>query len=283
MSTFQLLFELIRLGHARGPSSAADLVHALVGGAFDVAEAVRSFQAFHGLEPTGVLADVADKLAAARCGHPDVMASSSAPCRWPDPNVTFNQRVTLPQLPASRVAALYRQAWDQWAAVCGLNPVEVADPTPVHAVNVFARQGDGLADQFDSAGTILAWSQLPCGVSADATLSQVFNDREPWTEGMFLAVACHEIGHAIGLPHRQGRCLMNPYYDPSITAPTDLDAADAQALYGPPAAPPAAPPTAAPGLPTPPPPPGLPSAASFVLNVTEAGSYLVTLSVAKQG
>ena len=55
-----------------------------------------------------------------------------------------------------------------------------------------------------------------------------------WTASSFLAVATHEIGHALGLAHTSvSGSLMEPYYNPSITTPQADDIAGIQAIYGP--------------------------------------------------
>lgn len=283
MNLIQAAGAIARLGHlTRGSTPVRDLILDLFAGKVPVADMIAAFQRFHGLAETGELdGPTVALLKQPRCLHPDVLASGASPCKWPDRNVTWHQRITLAQLPADRVAALYAQAWNQWAAVCGLNPIEVRDATPDKAVNVYARTGQGIPDQFDQAGTILAWSQLPCGVSVGSTLNQVFNAAEPWSESMFLAVACHEVGHAIGLPHIPGKCLMNPYYDPSITAPQPADVAEAVARYGAPSAPDPAPaPTPGPGQGTPVPSPS--NAVQILVDVTEPGKYLLSVSMAKQ-
>lgn len=266
---------LIRLGHAGSAKSVADLVVDLLAGRLKITDLVRSFQTFHGLTPTGELKEIGPKIALPRCACPDVMAASTTPCKWPGPNVTYHQSIALPTIAPEKVAALYQAAWNQWSGVCGLNPLLVG-PDPRFRANVSARSGEGAADQFDAGGSILAWSQLPLGADANTELLQVFNDLEPWTEAMFLAVACHEIGHAIGLSHSPGACLMNPYYDPTITAPTPADASAAQALYGPPR-PKSLPLAPAPANP-PAPVPSSVSPASFILDFPVAGKYLVTIS-----
>ena len=273
MNSIQAALFLIRLGHAGVAKPLSELFDDLVAGKLNVTDLVLAYQVYHKLTQTGSLDDVMPHLTLPRCGHPDVMADSTVPCRWPDPNVTYHQVIALAQLPPDRVQALYEQAWNQWAAVSGLNPKPCYTPAPGKVVNVNARAGSGAADSFDAAGTILAWSQLPLDAQVTTQLNQVFNAAEAWTESMFLAVACHEIGHAIGLPHSPGNCLMNPYYSEAITAPTPVDAANAAALYGPASEPAPSPPA---GANPPAVPPG--PAASFILDVPVPGKYLVTIT-----
>lgn len=242
-------WRLWALGHGGAGGPTVNMIQQLVSGDLSLDELVKRYQTWHGLEVTGRFEDVVEHLDRPRCVHPDTLAASSSACRWPDTLVYYSQAIRLGQLDPARLDALYSQAWASWSAVCGLEARK--NPPELHA-NVAARSGDGVGDNFDAAGTVLAWSQLPCGVSMNQHLEQVFNDREPWTEEMFLAVAAHEIGHAIGLPHLPGPNLLNPYYTPGITTPQPADIREAVARYGPPKTPPPAPAPAAGNPPEPP-------------------------------
>lgn len=239
-----------------------------------LSEALKSFQAFHGLEPTGQIdARTVEQLSRPRCAHPDVRHDRATPCHWPEPQITFAQVVKLTQIAPDRVAAIYRQAWQQWADVCGIEPHEA---TPADVVNVLARNADGTANGFDANNTILAWSELPCNASMRTQLQQEFNDLVDWTEQMLLGVACHEIGHALGFDHISGDALMNAYYDANRLKPLAKDIAVAQEAYGPPKAAPA--PASAPA-PAPAPPAKLPGTITVRVPVSQAGTYLLDLSM----
>lgn len=197
-----------------------------------IQDALKKYQSFHGLNPTGVLDDTtAVQLKLPRCGHPDVMAMGTGVCKWPMNQVTWFQAVQLAQLPADRVQAVFALAHQQWADVCGIQPTNVADSSQA---NITARAGSGPADQLDGPGGILAYSELPCGVAGNTQLHQVFDADENWVESMLLAVACHEIGHAYGLQHSTTGNLMAPYYNPAITKPQAGDIQEMVARYGPP-------------------------------------------------
>ena len=274
---FQIASFLIKLGHGAGlglspAGMAVDAVFAfLQNGGFT--GLVKAFQTFHGLKPSGALdADTLAKINANRCAHADVMASTTL-CKWPVSKVTWSQKVSLATLPGELLAPIYTRAWAAWADVCGIEPDQVLPGIPA---NVEAMSGSGKKYSLDGPGGVLAWSQLPCGASAGTRLSQVFDSSEQWDADMFLAVATHEIGHAIGIPHLGAGTLMNPYYTPGITAPTAGDIAEAVKRYGPPK------PAAAPApVPAPAPTPAAPGT-TFVVNVPEAGNYLLTLNMVKQ-
>jgi hypothetical protein len=195
-----------------------------------VKDALARYQEFNGLTKTGTLTPETEHLISLpRCGHPDVMANMSGQCAWPMTQVTWNQAIQLSQLPPDRVQAVIAQAYQQWADICGIEPTFVNDP---NQANIFSRQGSGRRDQLDGPMGILAYSELPCGVASNTQLHQVYDADENWSESMLLAVACHEIGHALGLQHSTKGNLMAPYYDPNITKPQAGDIAEMVARYG---------------------------------------------------
>ena len=270
MNLFQLALLLWKLGYMPDVKTIADVLKLLSNG---VEKFLAAFQSQHGLKPTGNL-DEATKalLKRHRCGQPDIMESRADTCKWPSNRVTWSQAIRLPTLAPDVVDRIYATAWNQWASVCGLTPVLAG---PSDAPHVRATAGAGPLNHLDGAGGVLAWSELPCGATDATRLQQMFDQSELWNEPMFLAVACHEIGHAIGLPHLPTGSLMAPYYDAKITAPTPVDIAEAVARYGPPVAP-------SDPLPKPlPNPPVPPASTTFRLDVAEPGAYLVTWSVAK--
>ncbi len=200
----------------------------------EVGDALKKYQAFTGLEPTGMLDAVTEhKLGLPRCGIPDIQMSNTngGQCAWPMTKVTWHQAVQLSQLPDDRIQAMFALAHQQWADVCGIEPVNVAN---ANQANITSRQGRGRQDQLDGPMGILAYSELPCGVAPNTQLNQVYDSAENWSEKMLLAVACHEIGHAYGLSHSTVGNLMAPYYDGNITKPQSGDIAEMVARYGPP-------------------------------------------------
>ncbi|NDC10566.1 MAG: hypothetical protein EBZ75_14750, partial [Oxalobacteraceae bacterium] len=98
--------------------------------------------------------------------------------------------------------------------------------------NIYARSGTGKKSGLDNKGGTLAWSELPCGVAENVQLDQMFDEAEDWSFNMAVAVICHELGHALGLPHLANGNLMAPYYDPNVTKPQDGDVAEIIKLYG---------------------------------------------------
>lgn len=193
--------------------------------------AIRQYQIFNGLEQTGVVGPrTAHVMARRRCGLPDFNISGrDQPCKWPMSQITYYSKLTLPGISEAQTNQAYDMAFEQWSAVCNIDPIRVDSPS---AANIFARSGKGKADSLDDRGGTLAWSELPCGVTQNMQLDQMFDEAEEWTFDMAVAVICHELGHALGLAHLGKGNLMAPYYDPNVSTPQKGDIAEMAALYG---------------------------------------------------
>jgi peptidoglycan hydrolase-like protein with peptidoglycan-binding domain len=193
--------------------------------------AVKEYQTFHGLEPTGVVGvRTAHVLARHRCGLPDFnISSGSGPCKWPMKKITYHPQLVLPGITEVQASLAFDAAIMQWANVCDIEPVRVDTPD---LANIYARSGRGRAVNLDDRGGTLAWSELPCDVSANMQLDQMFDEAENWSFDMAVAVICHELGHALGLAHLGKGNLMAPYYDPNVTKPQKGDIAEMVKLYG---------------------------------------------------
>lgn len=127
------------------------------------------------------------------------------------------------------------KAWSHWEAVCGIEPFEAM----VEGQGVVQADFRGI----DRRGGTLAWSEL-APLRGRPFLEQRYDILEPWYIGDgnpgpsqidLVAVACHEIGHALGIGHIRGRTgdLMNPIYDPAIRTPQEGDKREGLARYGP--------------------------------------------------
>lgn len=193
--------------------------------------AIREYQRFHGLKADGIVgAKTAHVLLRHRCGLPDFnISGSDVPCRWPMPRITYYSKLQLPGISSDQAAAAYDAAFAQWAAVCDIEPVRVGSP---NTANIFAKSGSGKKDGLDDRGGTLAWSELPCNVSENMQLDQMFDEAEEWSFNMAVAVICHELGHALGLAHLNKGNLMAPYYDPSVRTPQKGDIKEMVKLYG---------------------------------------------------
>jgi Matrixin/Putative peptidoglycan binding domain len=194
-------------------------------------QAIREYQRFHGLEPDG-LVDVrtAHVLERRRCGLPDFnFKSGDTACKWPHREITYFADIKLPGINDEQAKQAYDIAFSQWAAVCNIEPKRAEQH---NEANIYARSGKGKKHGLDDRGGTLAWSELPCDVTENIQLDQMFDEAEEWSFNMAVAVICHELGHALGLPHLAKGNLMAPYYDPNVTAPQEGDVREIVDLYG---------------------------------------------------
>lgn len=193
--------------------------------------AVKEYQSFHGIEPTGIVEiRTAHEMSRHRCGLPDFnLAAEGEPCKWPMRKITYYSELKLPGITDVQAALAFDAAILQWANVCDIEPVRVES---ANSANIYARSGRGKAVNLDDRGGTLAWSELPCGVHENIQLDQMYDEAETWSFDMAVAVICHELGHALGLPHLSWGNLMAPYYDPNVTKPQDGDVAEITKLYG---------------------------------------------------
>lgn len=145
-------------------------------------------------------------------------------CKWPQKRITYYENMTFPKMTREEIKKAYDQAFQQWAEVADLEPVRVESPT---GANIVVSQG-----RIDWKWGVLAWSQLPCGASANTTLTQKYDTSEDWNYNFLVATACHELGHALGLNHLGRGTLMAPTLNMNITKPQPGDIAEIQARYG---------------------------------------------------
>lgn len=219
----------------------------------DFEEAVASWQAFHGRTITGQLSEFDQTyMMQPRCGMADIMEVSGDGVRqWGIKTVTVshNMAVTgMTNLTAQQIIDAYQAAVDAWNAVCGLR-LEVVTWSGPKMSNIWAR-----ASVINGRGGTLAWSYLPNDDSGASTrLEQRFDPNENWNKQYLQAVACHELGHALGLDHINSQsALLYPYARQNIYTPQPLDIAQVVKRYGKPTSTPVTTTTADPGGQTPP-------------------------------
>ena len=197
----------------------------------ELKRAVKAYQKFNGLAQDGVVDDVtAHWISRRRCGLPDFgLTAAGRTCKWPMKEISYYHEIKMPGLKDHQVAEAYDVAFSQWAEICDIEPqrVDAADQA-----NIYAQSGVGRSCNLDGRGGTLAWSELPCGVTKHVQLDQMFDEAEPWSFNMAVAVICHELGHALGLGHLNAGNLMAPYYDPNLTTPQAGDIAEMVKLYG---------------------------------------------------
>lgn len=121
-----------------------------------------------------------------------------------------------------------------WNRVCGLVMQLSTNRKSAHIV-IDTGHIDG------PMGT-LAWSELPCGFTKAQwrVLQQMYDtgdiyviaDNPPGNRVDFVRVACHEIGHAIGISHINVGNLLAPMYSAQIRWPQRGDIMEAVMRYG---------------------------------------------------
>lgn len=193
---------------------------------------LKKYQKFNEIAVTGAVDEqTAHRLSRRRCGLPDfgLTAPSGRACKWPMRKITYFNELSLPGLTKDQVHTAYDIAFNQWAEVCNIEPLRVEKK---EVANIYAKSGRGKKNNLDSRGGTLAWSELPCDVSPNIQLDQMFDEAEDWSFSMAIAVMCHELGHALGLGHLNFGALMAPYYDPQVTKPQEEDIREIRRLYG---------------------------------------------------
>lgn len=199
--------------------------------------AVMAYQAFHGLDVDGWAGPQTERsIDEPRfCGHPDRMEIGEGLGKWPDANIRWwIDPATISGLPISGgiIEEAFTWAFAQWAAVCGIKPTRTSQQQQSHVRIRFA--------PIDGPSKTLAWSEL--ANNNNTAKQQQYDSAETWvnspTPQRFQIdlgrVACHEIGHVLGIPHIANGNLLQPLYDVNIRTPQRGDISEAQARYGPP-------------------------------------------------
>lgn len=189
--------------------------------------AVRKFQEFAGLNPTGEL-DIRTKkkMAEPRCGVFDVQAITSgreAAFKWRKNRLTYSILSFSSDLPRSNINKAIRKAFDTWSAVTPLEFVEVPSHDDSADIKIkFASGSHGDPWPFDGRGGVLAHATMPTSgmLHFDEDENWVFMEPEKIASYRYtdlLPVAIHESGHTLGLQHsRVEDAIMAPFYQETV-------------------------------------------------------------------
>ncbi|GMT11754.1 hypothetical protein PFISCL1PPCAC_3051, partial [Pristionchus fissidentatus] len=222
-------------------------------GAFEDAKsalrsAVKKFQEFAHLNPTGELDETTrEKMAAPRCGEPDVqfITSGSSAFKWRKNDLTYSIDSWSPDLPKDQIRRAIAEAYGVWAAVTPLTFREV--PAGQGDIKIkFGSGNHGDPWPFDGKGGVLAHATMPenGALHFDEDENWVYMDAKKIASSSytdFFAVAIHEGGHTLGLSHsRDESSIMAPFYQKTVNdngnyvRPTlkSADIRDIQDIYG---------------------------------------------------
>ncbi|MDF1505122.1 matrixin family metalloprotease [Roseisolibacter sp. H3M3-2] len=211
-------------------------------GVFDdaTAEALRRFQRFVGLPPTGRLDEgTLERMQRPRCGFPDTAAFTLQGSKWTTTSLRYAFENFTPDLTPAQVRSAIQQAFALWSAVTPLTFTEVAIAA-AHEIRIrFASGNHGDGNSFDGGGGVLAHAYYPPPGGGALAGDAHFDDAEAWSINLpasgvdLVTVAAHEFGHSLGLAHSSVTgALMYPYYGGPSRALQADDVAGIQALYG---------------------------------------------------
>lgn len=164
-----------------------------------------------------------------RCSMTDAESAVVLP-KWAKNELTYCIASRDKDISVQEWDQCFRKAFDNWSNVCNLKFTQVETTNANLLINV----GRGARDDFDGPSGTLAWFQLPTNSNYQGQLQGKFDADELWnTKILLVNVSCHEIGHALGISHHNvPRNLMNPFYDPNISAPQTEDIRQSVLRYG---------------------------------------------------
>jgi len=216
----------------------------------DIVDAVRTWQKRYHLKVDGYLGPKSLRaITAARCGCPDILqpkrkdhvrfmqakALAGNLQKWNKGKLTYYIKSRVGGIKPADFDRVIDAAFQAWEDLCML---QVERTSKASTADIIVDTGQGPGSDFDGPGGTLAWAYLPDG--QDRQLLMRFDLGDTWIltpqeRGILLFnVACHEIGHLLGLDHSKiESALMAPYYNVAIAVPQAKDDVPRiQARYG---------------------------------------------------
>ncbi|VDK82366.1 unnamed protein product [Litomosoides sigmodontis] len=184
--------------------------------------ALKRFQQFAGLKPTGKLDAMTEKkMQQKRCGRPDVMAlRQQGKYKWAKNDLTYSIESFTDKLSEHEVREALRKACDVWSAVTPLTLNELSKKADITVA--FARRMHNDPWPFDGQGGVLAHATLPSSgiLHFDSDEKWVYMNQRAisnYDSTDVLQVAVHEIGHVLGLEHSSDSdSIMTPFYQEAV-------------------------------------------------------------------
>lgn len=213
----------------------------------DIYRAIVKFQEFADITVDGEVGpETLGKIDLPRCGNPDFAVDDSGNIislerkygKWKYHDLAFCIESRDKDLGDAVWDNLLTTAFSAWSDVADLNFNRVDNPSRAQLVMSI---GQGSKDHFDGPFGTLAWAQLPPVDNYMGRLLCKFDVDETWRESLadgegilLLNVACHEIGHLLGLGHSEvNTALMAPFYNPNVNSPQSRDdVSKIQSIYG---------------------------------------------------